>query len=451
MKVEVVLGERAIPVGTLTTFSDGRRQTSNFRYAESWRAEGFPICPGMPLAQEQFYNSGQGTPCSSFCGPLADTCPDAWGQQIILRDQLRSARRGPVGDVDFLVGVDDLARQGALRLRDESGRYLRALEQGRPIAPALIELEELLRAAHAVEAHTETDRDLARLRGTGSSIGGARPKCTVLDEDGSLLIAKFPSRGEGLPVEKAEVTALELARRCGISASEARLLVLKPKGKPHEAIALIRRFDRHGRQRIPYISAQTMLGAASAEGATYTEMAESIRRFCVDSPRNNCELFSRVVFTILVSSGDDHLRNHGFLHVRDGRWALAPLFDVNPSPHRSPGLKTWISEVSGDAASLEAAIQAAPFFGLSADQAVERIVSISRIIKEQWQQVASEVGSMTKRELQIYAPAFEHEQSAFAHRLGKAAAKVAPGPKAKRKSMPPQLDEGEEDSQGATL
>ena len=180
---------------------------------------------------------------------IADTEPDGWGRRVIQRDYAKrrqEARRvgeavepNPLNSLDYLLAVDDVSRVGALRLQDENGRFQRASEAGRRTTPPLIELAHLLAASRAVETNTETAADLAYLRGRGTSLGGLRPKCSVIDDDGQLSIGKFPSVADERPVTKGEVLAMRLAKRAGIDAADARLV--ESDGAP---IALIRRFDR---------------------------------------------------------------------------------------------------------------------------------------------------------------------------------------------------------------
>ena len=186
---------------------------------------------------------------SVFHGAIADTEPDGWARRVILRDhakRLQEARRAgadvesrPLNALDFLLAVDDASRVGALRFQDEESVFQRAAEEGRRTAPPLLELGHLLSASHAVETHTETAADLRYLRGRATSLGGLRPKCTVVDNDGRLSIGKFPSVADDRAVTKGEVLALRLATAAGIGAAEARLV--ESKGSP---VALIWRFDR---------------------------------------------------------------------------------------------------------------------------------------------------------------------------------------------------------------
>jgi len=307
---------------------------------------------------------------SIFHGPIADTEPDGWAKNVILRDHAkhREERRRTgaalpphraLDLLDFLLAVDDVSRVGALRFQDEAGRFRRAHDEGRRTTPPLVELAALLSASRAVELDAETAADLAYLRGRGTSLGGLRPKCSILDEDGQLAIGKFPSVQDQRAVTKGEVLALRLAKLAGIDAADARLI--DSDGIP---VTLVRRFDRIGERRVMYISAATMLGVEATEPGvhSYTEIVDAIRSHGAAAQDDIEELFRRIAFSILITNVDDHLRNHGFLHVRHGQWRLAPAFDVNPFPERTRELKTWISEETGPDASIEALRSAAPYF-----------------------------------------------------------------------------------------
>jgi len=221
---------------------------------------------------------------SVFHGAIADSEPDGWARQVILRtnskDRKEKKDRGiyiddsPLTSLDFLLAVDDFSRIGALRFQDESGMFQREGGKGKRTAPPLIELDSLLRATRAVETDTETAADLEYLRGRGTSLGGLRPKCTVIDQDGFLSIGKFPSVHDTYSVTKGEVLALRIAAAAGIQAAEAR--IVESDGTP---VALIKRFDRGPRgERIPYFSAATLLSIEDSHQVhTYTEIVSAVQ------------------------------------------------------------------------------------------------------------------------------------------------------------------------------
>ena len=273
-----------------------------------------------------------------------------------------------------------------------------------------IHLKDLALSVRAVEKRTATTKDIRRLRGIGSAFGGARPKASVTDDQGSLHIAKFSVTGERLATEKMEVATQWLAGAVGIRSCEAQIVT----NRDFDPVALIKRFDRTSNgKRIQYISARTMLNVGSAVGSTYTEIAYAIRAHGDDSTGQLRELFRRVAFNVLVSNVDDHLSNHGFLHVSEGKWRLAPMFDVNPAPERANTLKTAISEVSGNEASIEAVLDVANEFGLSMDQGAAIIRHMATFISNNWKDFARRA-EMSAGEIRAYTDAFEHQQSKFA-------------------------------------
>ena len=409
-RVRVAFGERLRPVGVLVFEADGRRQAGMFRYAGEWLdgPGGFAIAPSLPLSESPFHASAsRERPRSALLGPFADGAPDSWGRGL-----LRRALSGPLTELDYLLAADDETRQGALRYLDDEGK---PLARSYPPVPRLSELDELRRLAGAAEddpGGAASIRD--RLVGSASSLGGARPKTNVRDRGGGLAIAKFTSERDTMPVERVEVATLALARAAGVNAAQARIEL----GSTDRPVALIKRFDRAAGDRVHYLSAQSFVGAEAGTGAYYTDIADALRAHGFDAPAQLAELYRRVLFTILVSNNDDHLKNHGLLHAGGGRWVLSPAFDVNPQPHRHRHLETGISELSGHAASIEAAVDAAPFFDIERDAAVAMLSRIVSTIDERWRACCGEAG-MTAREIERYEPAFDHAESRLARRIAR--------------------------------
>ena len=248
--IAVCLGESAAHAGTLYHDAVGGRERSAFAYTDTWlaAAERFAIEPELRLMSGPQFPAfaRQG---ATFHGAIADSAPDGWARQVILRDHAkrrqaasRTGESGPaplLSTIDFLLAVDDVSRVGALRFRDERGVFCRPTEPGRRAVPPLIELRQLLASTRAVETASETAADLEYLRGRGTSLGGLRPKCSVMGDDGRLAIGKFPSVHDERSVTKGEVLALRLAARAGIDAAEARVV-----SSDGVAVALVHRFDR---------------------------------------------------------------------------------------------------------------------------------------------------------------------------------------------------------------
>lgn len=318
------------------------------------------------------------------------------------RSQKAPPENAPLGELDFLLAVDDESRVGALRFRDEEGCFQGGADDGTRRTPPLLELGQLLRASRAVELSAETELDLAYLQGRATSLGGLRPKCSVRDDDGRLAIAKFPSVGDQRAVSKGEVLALHLAARAGIRAAQGRLVV--SDGLP---VCLVRRFDRRADgSRIPYVSAATMLGVTRDDPSqhSYTEIVDALRVYGSSTQRDIEELYRRIAFSILINNVDDHLHNHGFLHVGHGLWELAPAFDVNPFPDRYRELKTWISEAVGPEASLDALRSEAPYFRIKPTQSEAIISEVVQAIAD-WRKTGTRLG-MTAQELDAFVDAF---------------------------------------------
>ena len=415
--IPVFLGHDASRVGTLHFDAVGTRERSAFSYEESWLESHnrFALDPALPLLQgPQFHRKSKEG--SVFCAAIADTEPDGWARRVILRDhakrrqEARKSGKMMVPDflngMDFLLAVDDFSRVGALRFQNENGVFCRCPEPGRRTAPPLIELGKLLAATRAVESESETSADLAYLLGRGTSLGGMRPKCTILDEKGMLAIGKFPSAMDERAVTKGEVLAMTLAKAAGMDVAEAHLV--HADGLP---VALIKRFDRTTEGlRLMYVSAATMIGADASlpREHFYTEIVDAIRMHGADAQSDIEELWRRIAFSILINNVDDHLRNHGFLHACRGQWRLAPAFDINPFPERVKELKTWISEETGPEATIDALLSARSYFRIAPQRSKEILREVEKAVSK-WREVGKRLG-MTARELESFADAFEHQE-----------------------------------------
>lgn len=414
--VQIVMGQAMLAVGKLTFDSDGKRQFSRFRYDEDWLAhpDRFALSPAMPLSEAPYvYSSSRDNPRTALPHPIADAAPDAWGRGIIAK-----SRGGEPTELDFLLAADDATRQGALRFLDDQGN---PLSRENPPVPRLNDLNDLRELARAYEKDADVARQAAdRLIGFAGSLGGARPKSNF-DDGGTLSIAKFTSDNDTKPIERVEVATLKLAKLAGIETPQVRL-ELTQSDRP---IAIIARFDRRGGRRIPFISAQTLTGIEARQGGYYTDIADAIRAHGAEPHSQILDLFRRMLFTILVSNNDDHLKNHGFLYAGQGKWKLSPVFDVNPQPERHAHLATGISEISGDAASIEAAIDAAPFFGITTDEALRQLREVAEAVEQNWKQVLLAEG-LSERQTKQYAPAFDHDQSKAAKRLLSLKVQAAP-------------------------
>jgi serine/threonine-protein kinase HipA len=422
--IGVFLGDASRRIGTLRFDSQGARQSAAFEYDRQWLAasDRFALEPDLPLVTGAQFHKPPGRDASIFHGAIADTEPDGWARRVILRDYAKrralarvageAQDHQPLTPVDFLLAVDDVNRVGALRFQDEEGIFQRVTGEGQRTAPPLVELSTMMTASRAVETNTETAEDLAYLLGRGTSLGGLRPKCSVIDTDGALSISKFPSIEDERAVTKGEVLAMQLAKAAGINAPQARLI--DSDGIP---VTLIRRFDRTAKGRLMYVSAATLLGVdvGAPTEHTYTEIVDAIRQHGADAQVDIEELWRRIAFSILINNVDDHLHNHGFLHVAKDQWRLSPAFDINPFPDRQRELKTWISEEAGPAASIDALMAVAAYFKLDKEAAVKILAEVERTVSN-WRARGRELG-MSAAELEQFADAFEHREREVAQSI----------------------------------
>lgn len=415
-QVQLCIGKAGLQVGSLVYVRHGRRENSTIAYDESWlvNQERFNVSADLQLVTGYQTRKATSPHDSVFHGAIADTAPDAWGRRVIARDHAKRRKDDPslsaLTELDYLLAVDDFSRVGALRLHDPDGVWHRTVEAGRRSTPPLIELERIFQASHALERGQETSEDLRYLQGKGTSLGGMRPKCTMVDEDGLLAIGKFPSVGDTRSVTRGEVLALKLAERAGINAAPARIVPLGGVGAD-VPVAVIRRFDRDGADgRIPYQSAATLLQASREEDRSYAEIADAIRTHGHAPTRDIQQLWRRLVFNLLITNVDDHLQNHGFLHVERGLWRLAPAFDINPFPDKDRESKTWLSEQDGPITGVQMLMARAPYFALDQRQALAVLAEVHAAVSS-WRQLATsaEVG-LRLAELDDFAPAFEHGQ-----------------------------------------
>jgi serine/threonine-protein kinase HipA len=409
--LDVFLGKAEKPLGRLIFVKDGQREFSQFAYSDEWLADArfFDISPDLNRQSGYQLRKPPTKNDTCFFLALADTEPDAWGRRVIARAHAKArakdASLGPLTEADYLACVDDFSRVGALRLQDENGHYLRSVAACACSTPAFLELEKILLASRAVEMSQETADDLAYLQGKGTSLGGMRPKCTILDADGALSLGKFPSVTDERAVTRGEVLALRLAKLAGIDSAQAHIVMVQD-----QPVAMIRRFDRTPEQnRIPYISGATLLQANRNDDHSYTEIIDVMRTKCENFIDDARQLWRRLVFNHLITNVDDHLQNIGFLYSGNNQWRLSPAFDLNPFPDKYPESKTWLSEDSGPIASIEQLLGQASRFELSQPQAQSIFDEVVAAVNR-WREVATapEVG-LQAHEINEFKPAFENK------------------------------------------
>ena len=382
------------------------RESATFEYDPDWleHPARFSLEPALKLGPGPFHTPAD-TP---MFGAIGDSAPDRWGRALMRRMERRRAEREggaphALQEIDFLLLVDDEARQGALRFAEhEGGPFLR--DEGVKRIPALFELPKLLAAAERVVEEKDTEEDLRLLFAPGSSLGGARPKASVREKEGHLAIAKFPRKDDEINTVVWEFVALTLAKRAGIAVPAARIEMV-PKKKP---VLLLRRFDRDGAWRIPFLSAMSLLGSRDNETRSYLEIVDALRQHGA-APRADMEaLWRRIVFFILISNSDDHLRNHGFLYAGPQGWRLSPAYDLNPVPTdiKPRILSTAITE-DDSTASFALAMEVAGYFELEDAKAREVAAQVGQAVST-WRGEAARHG-LTKAEIDRMASAFEHE------------------------------------------
>jgi serine/threonine-protein kinase HipA len=380
-------------------------ESATFEYDDEWlkNPAKFSLEPALQLGPGPFHTPAD-TP---MFGAIGDSAPDRWGRALMKRMERRRADAAGTAprtlrEIDFLLLVDDEARMGALRFAEkEGGPFLR--EEGVKRIPPLFELPRLLAAAEHVMEDKDSEEDLKLLFAPGSSLGGARPKASVIEKDGHLAIAKFPRKDDEINTVVWEAIALSLAKKAGITVPDARVETITNK-----PVLVLRRFDRDGGQRIPFLSAMSMLGSRDNETRSYMEIVDALRQHGA-APKADMEaLWRRVVFTILISNTDDHMRNHGFLYDGPDGWRLSPAYDLNPTPTdiRPRVLSTAINEAD-NSASLDVAMAVAGYFDLSDNRAREIAAQVGKATA-QWRYEAARHG-LSKAEIERMASAFEHE------------------------------------------
>ena len=326
-------------VGHLHRNTSKTGDTLRFDYAQAW-LENSGAFPAFALDHElglvagaQYVSAG----ADQLSGIFLDCSPDRWGKILMERREVIEAREqkrkvNTLRSWDFLVGVHDESRMGALRLRDLASSQF--VDSRSLSAPPFTELRTLEAAADMFERGDDgqVSKWIKQLIAPGASLGGARPKASFRDADGTLWLAKFPAIEDRCDVGLWEYLSAQLALAAGIAMPPTRALALSARGHTFA----VQRFDRTSNSRRIYCSAMTRLARAESEGASYLDIVEAIENSGASSQIEAQleQLFRRVLFNILIGNRDDHLRNHGFLRVGNG-WTLSPAFDVNPNPDKS--------------------------------------------------------------------------------------------------------------------
>lgn len=409
--VYVQLAGQDVRAGQLNSHYGRGAESATFLYDAAYLADprAYALEPALPKVAGAQHTALGVNMFHSF----TDSSPDRWGKVLITKAERRRATEAKstprtLSEFSYLLGVRDDLRQGAIRFALPGTGEFMADDVGG--VPALADLPELLDLAEQTE-DDETDLSgLRKLLRAGSSLGGARPKAHVRTEDGKIGIAKFPSRSDDWNVMAWEKVAFDLAQAAGIAVPDSALLKIAGRD-----VHVIDRFDRLSSHRIGYVSAMTMLEARDGDTGSYLDIGAVIEEHSAAATQELHQLWKRIVFSVLISNLDDHLRNHGFLRNVASSWTLSPAFDLNPVP--SPGAKylsTAINESDTDA-SIELALDVAEMFRLDRAAAIAALTEVT-VATSRWSDVAGHLGQ-TKKQIDQMAPAFEHEEARSARAL----------------------------------
>lgn len=404
IEVFLALDNRDIRVGTIFREPSRASEMVAFEYHPTWldSSSALSLEPALKIREGRIDRRHD----KEIFGSLGDSAPDTWGRQLMQRVHRRQAKQTStrlktLREVDYLLGVSDIVRLGALRFKHPKDDFFQAPIEGG--VPKFVHLGKLLSSVHRVERDQHSDEDLDMVFAHGSSLGGARPKAAVVDSEGNLTIAKFPKENDEYSFETWEHIGLLLAEEAGITVARHRLFEVNDR-----AVLLSRRFDRVGSRRIPFLSALSMLGLSDRDRSSYPEIVDELTKHGSDFKADASELFRRMAFNILVSNVDDHLRNHGFLWTGRKGWRLSPAYDINPTP-ADRKVRILSTNISLDEAtcSVELALEQAELFGLSKELSY-RTVSEVAIAVSSWREVAARVGE-SRAAIDRMSSAFEHE------------------------------------------
>lgn len=393
-------------IGTIYLSQIRGKEFCSFEYDHNWlQNQNMVLNPDLQLYSGRQFITDE----KIIFGVFADSCPDRWGRRLMnRREELRARERQEkpkkLLESDYLLGVYDESRMGALRFKtDLDGDFLSNDEEF--ATPPWTSLRELEQASLAFEADSNPldTKWLKQLLAPGSSLGGARPKASVLAPDGSLWIAKFPSKHDDFNSGAWEMVVHDLAMLCKLNVPEAKAENFSKLGTTF----LVKRFDRIDDQRIHFSSAMTMLGktdgASAADGSSYLEIASFLKANGGTPKKDLIELWKRIVFSMAVSNTDDHFRNHGFLLTNNG-WELSPLYDVNPDIYGEYlSLNVNKNESSID---FDLALRSARYYGVNESEASAFISTIKNTVKNNWESLAKKY-RISRNEIIRMAPAFQ--------------------------------------------
>lgn len=394
-------------IGTLSAhFAKGKKAFS-FEYDKNWLKTNARSVMDPDI---QFYSGPQYPSNKENFGIFLDSMPDTWGKTLMKRRAIQDARiknkkAKTLYEIDYLLGVYDESRMGALRFKTEmNGPFLdNNTEHPTPPWSSLEELQEAVRQLENDDQNDTIKKWLSVLIAPGSSLGGARPKANIYDIHKNLWIAKFPSKSDTIDKAVWEYLAYKLAITSGINMAESK--IQKVSGLHHTF--LTKRFDRNREQRIHFASAMTMTGNTEQiikdRTPSYLEIVEFIENYGVDIEANLHQLWRRIIFNIAISNTDDHLRNHGFILTNKG-WKLSPAYDLNPSTEKD-GLSLNI-DMDDNALNFELAKSVGKYFRLDEGEMTRILEEVLSVIKG-WRSIAKQIG-ISANELQLMENTFRY-------------------------------------------
>ena len=393
-------------MGILYVNSLKGEESYSFEYDREWLKK---TSLKITLDPELMPYSGRQYPFGkTIFGLFSDSSPDRWGRVLMnKRERILAGKEGrkpaKLYDSDYLLGVYDETRLGGIRFKTESnGAFLS--DDKETAAPPWASLRTLEEASRNFENEDTalSEKWLNQLIRPGSSLGGARPKATVIDPKEQLWIAKFPSKNDENDSGAWEMVTHDLAEICGLHVPEAKLEKFSNLGSTY----LVKRFDRILNKRVHFASAMTLLGktdgASAEDGTSYLDIAAFIKSYGAQPKRDLIELWKRIVFYMAVSNTDDHLRNHAFIFAENG-WRLSPLYDVNPVPYGDE-LSLNVDE-EDNSINIDLAIQTAVRFGISEADAMTYAKNILSLVQENWEKRATAYG-LSRRLIEEMRPAF---------------------------------------------
>ena len=393
-------------MGTLYVNSLKGEESYSFEYDREWLKK---TSLKITLDPELMPYSGRQYPFGkTIFGLFSDSSPDRWGRVLMnKRERILAGKEGrkpaKLYDSDYLLGVYDETRLGGIRFKTEpNGAFLS--DDKETAAPPWTSLRTLEEASRNFENEDTalSEKWLNQLIRPGSSLGGARPKATVMDPKEQLWIAKFPSKNDENDSGAWEMVTHDLAELCGLHVPEAKLEKFSNLGSTY----LVKRFDRILNKRVHFASAMTLLGktdgASATDGTSYLDIAAFIKSYGAQPKRDLIELWKRIVFNMAVSNTDDHLRNHAFIFTENG-WRLSPLYDVNPVPYGDE-LSLNVDEAD-NSINIDLAIETAVRFGISRTDATNDAKDILVIVRENWEKLATAYG-LSRRLIEEMRPAF---------------------------------------------